>query len=229
MRMNEAFAQLRSAFIDWEGVLKDPQYIKRDHVITWPNAPAPILREPIHPGDISRLGEAGHFSCRIAHDDSIVQVFYDFADDLRTVRSARLAYYGLPASVDGSDAGETEHPVEPLDLPRMDLTASAAWFRIDYRNDGSVRILHPDCHLHVSGFPDTRFAVAGLPTPKQFIEFVISHKYPETYSKHRLLDDGRYREEHKIDNINEDVFPCGVTPHELYRRVPHFRIPGSML
>ncbi len=67
-------------------------------------------------------------------------------------------------------------------MPDDEPEIPVRWVRFDYVATGRGRLLHTDSHLHVSGLPRTRFAVAGVPTPKQFIEFVVSHFYPAFYT-----------------------------------------------
>jgi hypothetical protein len=95
--------------------------------------------------------------------------------------------------------------------------------RFDYRETGLDRVLHTDSHLHVSGLPGTRFAVAGLLTPKQFIEFIIGHFYPGIYESARLTQDLAFND--VIDAINANCFDCGAQPADLYQRIIHLRIP----
>src|ERR1700684_46295 len=47
MTANDLMSQLTSVFVEWEGVLKDPQYIRNDDSVTWANAEIVILPEEI--------------------------------------------------------------------------------------------------------------------------------------------------------------------------------------
>ena len=79
--------------------------------------------------------------------------------------------------------------------------------------------------MHLSGFPDARCVVAGVPNPRQFVEFVMAVCYPETYKAHRLGEDGEYTNPNKIGDVNSQC--CSTVDNLAYKQLIHLRIPVS--
>jgi hypothetical protein len=79
--------------------------------------------------------------------------------------------------------------------------------------------------MHLSAFPLARCVVAGVPNPRQFVEFVMAVCYPETYKAHRLGQDGEYANPNKITEVNSSCF--STVEHLAYKRIMHLRIPTS--
>jgi hypothetical protein len=217
MTASEVYSQLIAVFVDWPGVLKDPQYIRRDNEITWSNATHTILPDKLTRAETKELSRSGQFTFRISEDDSILQISYTFA---RTgdLDCARLAYYQVGSSYQIDEAIN----VYPSEDESNDTPAH--WVRFDYVRTQRCRVLHMDSHLHVSGLPGIRIAVEGVPTPKQFVEFVISHFYANTYQSFRLHGDQQFMNTDQIDQINSER----ITLHQdapMYRRLPHVKMP----
>lgn len=112
-----------------------------------------------------------------------------------------------------------------LDVPKLGTLRDGpvSWLRIDYDPEHARGVLHHDCHMHLSAFPRARLVVAGVPTPKQFIEFIMALCYPEAYHAHRLDNSGQYINEGHIVTINSNCVP--LTEHNVFRQMTHFRIP----
>jgi hypothetical protein len=121
---------------------------------------------------------------------------------------------------------EDVEPGNVYPLEDYDLDESVRWIRFDYNSTGANSVLHMNCHLHISGLPGTRFAVAGIPTPKQFVEFVVGHFYPNDYQSVRLDGNQQFGDVDVIDSINAQIFDRGAEPLDTYRRISHFRTPG---
>ena len=178
MTLNDVMGQLTSVLVEWNGFLKDPQYIRNNELVTWSNSHVTMLPENITKAETLKLSQQRQFTFRISLDDSVLQLTYRFFDG--AVKEARLAYYEVGLSDSDTELGDVHPPTE------LDFDQPARWVRFDYRDSGLERVLHTDSHLHVSGLPGTRFAVAGLLTPKQFIEFIVAHFYPDIYKRFRL-------------------------------------------
>ena len=217
MTLSDLYGQLTAVFIEWQGVLKDPQYVRNDNSVTWTNAQITILPEFLTRAETLELSRRRQFTFRLSEDDSVIQLSYRFSNG--RVAEARLAFY----EVGLRDYDDENGDVQPIADAHANLPAR--WVRFDYRETGLGRVLHTDSHLHVSGLPGTRFAVAGVLTPKQFIELIIFHFYPETYTAMRL--DSNVEFDDAIDSINADHFDCGHEPANLYARIPHFRVPAA--
>lgn len=101
-----------------------------------------------------------------------------------------------------------------------------SYFRIDYAPHQSGGVLHHDCHLHISGFPYTRIVVSGLPTPKQFVEFIMAICYPEIYRVKRLNSSGAYSNDNDIYSVNSPCFHA--PPNTVYNQIAHLKIPTNI-
>jgi len=157
MTLNDVMGQLTSVFIEWKGVLKDPQYVRNDNLVTWANAQIVMLPEKLTKAETFELSRKRQFTFRLSEDDSVVQLSYRF--DRGNVTEARLAYYEVGLREYEDDSGNVR-PTEELDS-----TVPARWVRFDYRETGLDRVLHTDSHLHVSGLPGNLPAVTGAKHP----------------------------------------------------------------
>jgi len=128
----------------------------------------------------------------------------------------------LPIGSTGDESRQSEVAVHTI---RNDRDTPVSWLRIDYEPADGRGVLHHDCHLHISSFPYTRFVVAGLPSPKQFVELIIASFYPKIYQLHRLDEKWQYADESKIASVHSDCFR--LPENALYKQMMHFRIPTS--
>jgi len=168
---------------------------------------------PITNVDLVQLAEEGQYTFQV-FDGSILQLFYAYGESDDELIEARLAYY-MANKFPGLNA-ESDTEVAILDVTPI------SWLRIDY-SQKEDDVLHSAAHLHLAGFPAGRLAVAGVPTPGQFIELVVSIAYPEQYREHRLNDSGDFKDPVKIDNLNSVCLR--PAPNPIYAKVPHLRVP----
>jgi hypothetical protein len=249
VKINEVYRLLIGAYIDWSHILANPQYVRIDardgpH-ISWNNRTPRMLKHPVLASDITYLADNGQYTFQILEDGSIIQIYYKYDAKGNELRSARLAFYsaktdafviGTNERIFSSTDGEaTERSEDEDDLnnisefieytarPSTLIDGSVSWLRIEYEPKDAKGILHHDCHMHFSAFPYSRFVVAGVPTPVQFIEFVMAFCYPEIYKEHRLNAQGNYVNEEKITAINSTCFP--MTESIVFSQIAHFRIP----
>ena len=117
--------------------------------------------------------------------------------------------------------------------------SAISWFRIDYQplketiGLGNIQksiiestgILHSKCHLHISGFPNSRFPVFGTPTPKQFMEIVVAFCYPEKYQKQRLDERGNYQDINRMKKVNEIIID--FDHDNIFQIITHIKIPSG--
>src|SRR5690606_6401927 len=89
-------------------------------------------------------------------------------------------YYSGGASV--VDEEQMDAEVLPADL----LAEQTSWLRIDFDPGAAKDCLHYHSHLHTNMGADVRIPVKRVPTPKQFVEFVVASFYPEIYRVLRL-------------------------------------------
>lgn len=244
MTLSELRSQFRSLLIgDWSGILLNPNYVQQGHIMTWNKYHTMITPERLTFKDVAALYRESQYSFQLSADGSVFQFYYAYDQRNRVVLEARIAYYeangsglGTESSVipsgEGiqSEVGPLEGPL-PVLAPRETYGSGVdvddrppRWFRIDFRSESSKCVLHNDCHLHFSGFPGSRLVVAGLPTPWQFVEFVLCCCYPDIYQRVRLDSNGNYRDQRRIHSVNATKIP--VAPNPVFRHMTHFRIPG---
>lgn len=163
--------ELRKSFEDWEGLLVNPRYCRRNNVVCWTSFKGGKLKEPVTSEQVLVVLEQKQFSFQWAEDGSLFQFLYIF-DNQNVLTEARLAFY-LIRSKGSFEDGTAE-------------IKSTAWIRIDYDSFAAAGLLHSACHLHIHGFPQSRIVVDGVPGPRQFIEFIVATCYPDYYRMHRL-------------------------------------------
>ena len=190
--------------------------------------------------------ENGQYTFQIVDDGSLMQLYYRFDQKTSQINGASLAFYRaysdqepdeefLLAEYGITPLGDTEINDTQESIHSSSPDPPVGWMRIDYDPNAKERgIIHHDCHMHLSNFADTRFIVSGVPSPRQFIEFIIASLYPAKYEEHRLeLDttsnDGsriwRYRNPQHIDNLNRECMPLDEVP--IYKQLSHFRVPSN--
>jgi hypothetical protein len=152
------------------------------------------------PANIRDLVDDGQYSFQILEDGAIIQLSYLYNGKEELV-SASLAYYST---------GTRD------DLP-------VGWYRIDYDPYAARNLLHSACHMHLGLFPNTRLVVNSVPTPRQFIEFVIASCYPEAYRRHRLDANGGFKDKIKMYSVNSPGFD--LPQDEVWQMITHVRIP----
>ena len=166
MRISEILSSVTSAYDDWSDFLANPQHIRRDNEVAWRNFSPRVLDYPVLKSDVVRMAEERQYTFQIVEDGSLIQIHYFYNRKGDQILSANLAFYS--AILNGTET--TNNGDEPV-----------SWLRIDYAPEAARGVLHHDCHMHLSSFPDSRFVVAGLLTPKQFIELIMAFCYPESY------------------------------------------------
>ena len=246
MTISSAFQSIIACAQDWQGVLINPRYMRDDYKISWAERASGNNRGIVRQGHVLELAETGQYSFQFADDGSIMQLYYEFGRDSGSLVGARLAYFnaGGGESLDKEESGL----VEPLgtygwdegdgvyDVPGGLEGPAVGWIRLEFDPLAATKgIVHPPCHLHIGGFPDARLIVNGVPTPRQFVEFVISSFYPEVYRQKRLSEqtvsnastrNWVFREPQRMTELNADGFAVESEP--MYQLLCHFRVPGKI-
>jgi len=199
VKITEAHSSLISVYDDWQHLLVNPRFIRSGRHITWAGFEPRILSHPVRASDVTSLADDLQYSFQIALDGSLLHLHYEYNDRGDVVGTANLSFYSAAtASDDGpvppqSSSGFNETGDDPLDEDVTDIEATpylrsgvsdepSSWLRIEYAPQDARGVLHHTCHMHISGVPQSRFVVAGIPNPKQFVEFVMSIYYPDWYS-----------------------------------------------
>ncbi len=216
MNIGDIYKSLRSVFDDWSPhFLYNANYIHQGkkewpQAISWNNYARERLDDILTVYKIAEISDKGQYTFQVFEDDSIFQLYYLYdydGNDKRKkevkLQSATLAFYSSR---------------------QYNKVDEVSWLRIDYDPYAESKgILHHDCHLHLSSFPNSHFVVASVPTPKQFVELIATLFYPEIYKKHRKLDEtGQYIDESKIKSVNTDCFP--MIDNKIYNYIFHFCI-----
>jgi hypothetical protein len=209
MRNNDAIGLLVSTYEDWGHVLANPRFFRKGNIISWKDNSHPMLADPVMPADINQLAEDRQYTFQIADDGAIIQIYYEFENDGITMKSAMLAYYSTAISIY---------------MPS--IPPFVRWLRFDYAPKHARGVLHHDCHLHLSYFPDSRIAVKGLPNPKQFVELILALCYPDIYKAHRLNSSGEYHNEAKQIEINRSAI--NLTDSEIFKQMTYLCIPSAI-
>jgi len=219
MTPDETLRELNTCFTDWQGFLANKNATLRGKIVAWPSY-IPSIERNITWETISLLASNRQYSFQLL-DGSIVQMLYDFSAPGTQLKSAMLAYY--ESRVEEETDEETEGEVLPLD---DDLnTLSPKWLRVDFseREDGNC--IHAHCHLHLSGFPDTRISCAGVPGPRQFLESLLAWLYPDHY---RSVVLGKEDDELKLRFVDVNRVCHHVTPRDQFNSLLHLTLPPSV-
>lgn len=243
MLINNLHRSVSAAYQDWSDHLNDPRYIRQSNTITWhdyDNEKARVA-STVKISDVLRLTNDKQFTFQVIEDEALIQLYYAFDRHGKTLREANLAYYnsGATSTQNVSDMQDSDLLQEArtlqdkalyqelyLDLLHINPTGDVPvnWLRIDFAPDDARGVLHHDCHMHISGFPHARLAVMGVPTPRQFIEFIMALCYPHIYRIHRELDEnGSYPNEDTVISINTPSIPLENT--SLSRSMTHVCVP----
>lgn len=221
MTINEAYGEVQGSFIEWGGFFKDPNYYRTNNWVTWRNATDLVKSHLITVADLHDLTERRQFSFRVADDGSLIQLGYHFDRDGILI-GARLAFYKYPAPTRDENEEIIVQPSEEGDPSEL-----VSWIRLDFTSDLQPKVGHMPCHLHLSGFPTIRFSVFGVPSPAQFVEFIVSHFYPVEYVSVRLSPEGRFENYQRINAINSGATRTGLEPRQMLLCLPHIFIPGN--
>ena len=206
MNPNLVERELREAFDDWDGLLVNPRFCRNGDLISWTGFDGGKVKEPVTVEKVLALLNQRQFTFQCAEDGSVFQILYRFDADGLT--EARLGFY-LVKGRGSLEEGNAE-------------IRSIAWIRFDFDRDSANGILHSACHLHLHGFPGTRVVVDGVPSPRQFIEFVVSACYPDYYRVNRLNDQDEPDSPAQLDEINSRGLPATETrsPYVLHVALP---------
>lgn len=208
-------SQIQACYLDWQLLLANPRFCRNDTTVAWNKYSGGIIRDPINYEKVRSLIEEKQYSFQCAEDGSVFQLVYEF-DRGNKVRTVRLAFYQAHLPLDEDDLLASG--------PRPDFADTfIPWLRFDYTQEYAAGVLHHESHMHLSGFPASRFAVSGVPGPRQFVEFVIASCYPDYYKMQRLDKHGRYVNHRTMKKVN--VCCLHDKSKGLVDRIIHVKIP----
>lgn len=256
MKIKDALTSLKDAYIDWDGFLLNPRYVQREQKdeqnrvlyqeITWDRRDATYrTADLVTEQSIIELSNASQYTFQVKDDGSIFQIYYNYDRSGNNIQSASLSFYLSRSHIKRVDEDTLLNEISVLPSENQDLmldavlssvnNQSVGWIRIDYDPTAKERgIIHHDCHMHLSNFPDTRFIVEGIPSPRQFIEFVVATVYPSQYKDHCLslevnedsnIGVWKYSDATRIKAVNSICI--SIEANSVYNQLSHFIIPLS--
>lgn len=221
MRINDVSGMLVSLFMDWSGVLANLNHARIGNTIAWNRFEHSMVPHALTLGHVAELATRRQYTFQVMEDGSVLQLLYTFNAAGDSVIACQLAYYaGRPAAALELQAEEEGYE----EVGGRDDNSLVPWIRVDYDPIGARGVLHGDCHLHMSGLPEARLLVCGVPNPKQFVEFILAVCYPETYRTRRLHENGEYVDIDRIRGINDPSIACG--PIGVFEVMTHIRVPA---
>lgn len=242
MDLRSVMNSLSICYDDWSKYIINPNFIQNDNVVTWGNRKSGHNSLPLRLSDVQNMEAEGQYTFVIEADRSLIQLFYRFDSEFQAIIGASLGYYSTANDSHDVDQQLMDYGVVPTSevsgsvFGREDDIARSGpevgWFRLDYDPDAkALDVTHALCHLHLSGFPRARVIVSGIPTPRQFVEFVFCSFYPSIYRKHRLQGTTEpnvervwnFRESNILERVNREQL-LYENPLD-YRRIVHFRVP----
>jgi hypothetical protein len=216
----ETLQELNTCFTDWSGFLVNKNTSLRGHIVAWPHF-VPNIEKSISWDTVGSLASTRQYSFQLL-DGSIIQMVYDFSSRGSQLKSAMLAYF------ENVEEQELDEETEGEILPIDDEVAadSPKWVRIDFSRGDQSSVIHTDCHLHLSGFPDTRIACAGVPGPRQFLESLLAWLYP-THYRTSVLDKVEERDL-RLRAIDVNRVCLKLAPREHFNSLLHLTLPPSV-
>jgi len=235
MRINEAYSSLIDTYNDWSDILVNISYIRKNQIISWIAYEPQRLPDIVRLSDVQVLEKTKQYSFQIVDDGSILQLFYQYRRDNVTLSNAALSYYSTLTPQESleeadpsleeifsavSSPGESELPDFNI---KVDDDPLVPWIRIDFSPQSNRHLLHHTCHMHISLLEHARIPLSGVPSPRQFIEFIIALFYPEHYRSHRLDSYGNPSDLNRLRAFNDLCFP--PTVGDVFSILPYIRIP----
>lgn len=234
MKITDVVGLTISVISDWGGIVINPQCIRFGSTVSWTKEPR-FMTYPVLTSDVLNLIEDRQFTFQVTEGDvvtGIIQLHYSYDRPGRNITSASLGFYSTKPLIATRTKPGSSMAVSD-DIAESNIISSAnieedpvSWMRIDYAPLDRSDVIHHECHMHLSGLPDTRLMVRGLPNPKQFVELVMASFYPEVYRLHRLdpKQDRRVLADFTpYASINGICVPQNEAP--IYKHVAHFCIP----
>jgi len=219
MTPDETFREVNKCFTDWPGFLANKNATLRGKVVAWPNY-VPSIEKTVTWETVSLLASNRQYSFQLL-DGSIIQMLYDFSGPQSELKSAMLAYY--ENRVEDEIDEDTEGEVIPLDDALN--SSPPKWLRMDFTGGEDGSRIHADCHLHLSGFPDTRISCAGVPGPRQFLESLFAWLYPGHYRNTVLCQP---EEDLKIRFVEVNRVCIHAEKREQFNSLLHLALPPSI-
>jgi len=202
VKLNDFVSHMISLEQRWAGFFANPNYIRSDNTITWPNR----IRFDVDTTAelLVTLVEQRQYSLQVLEDGSVLQIYYGFDHNGSRLQEASLGFFHAGHAID-SEADPLTEGVLPISADEN----PGGWIRLDYDPTAARDCLHYHSHLHTSLSGDIRIPVKRVPTPKQFVELIIAWFYPETYRARRLTNGAFQLSNDDAQNLFNDLLSVG--------------------
>jgi len=223
--INDLYSSLVSVQMDWKGILLNPNYLRKDWIISWKNYGGLIVGDNVTIKTVLELGKNEQYSFQL-RDGSLLQLYYEFQSNGNVLENASLAFYKFNNVQEQASEDAEELADEVIRMVGVtEYEQPAPWVRIDCCPQHKRGVIHSTIHMHGNIGPSVRIPVSGVPTPKQFIEATIAWFYPEKYASMHLNADGDYVNLERVVIINQQKIPCFDDPNA--RRIVYLDMPKS--
>jgi len=234
VKISDAVSSLTSTYCDWNDVFVNRSFIRRNNCIAWENFEPQRLPPIVRRSDVMGLENSRQYSFQVIDDGSIFQLYYEYEDEGKKLERANLAYYNSGISSENLNCSssdqivEDEEECEMDDQPEIfliDENSIVSWLRIDYVPEDQNGPLHHGCHMHIGLFQVARIPLSGVPTPRQFIEFIMALCYPNSYRSKRLNPKDHWEpfDPRGLQEFNVNCFP--KTEGSIFDILPYICIP----
>jgi len=235
VNLNETYQSLKTTLLAWPHLFVNRRDKKdeENHKISWSNYTRRNLVNNIRRSDLIEMANTGQYSFQMITDGSLFQLYYEFNNYDQILSVANLAYYSTgELSLDNFQelqyldncSTEPDHAISMSESSDCSENPLIAWMRIDYSPHNYCRPLHHSCHFHFSQFPNARISLNAVPSPRQFIEFIIALNYPHLYTTYRLNHTHEPNDLTQIMTYNSPCFPS--IDSNVYNILPYLRIPN---
>lgn len=188
----------------WPNIVVNPRFVTTNTKLTWRDYKGVHTPDILDKSWLDDLASTRQYSLQLNPDGSLVQLYYDFGLRGRKLEKAAMTYIAPPPLFMGRDEESEDFTNEDL----TELSKICSWLRIDYDPGASNPKIHSDCHMHISGLHSSRLALNRVPTPLQFINFLMQFHNPMSYAK--MSDDD-------LINANSPCFEIIKNPHEIFQ------------
>lgn len=223
MLISDLHSSLISMQMDWKGILLNPNFIRKDWIISWQNYGGFTVGDNVTTKTVLELGQNRHYSFQL-HDGSLIQLYYEFQQGGNMLETASLAFYKFNHAQEQSSEDAEELEDEEIRMAGvLEHELLVPWIRIDCCPQHRRGVIHSAIHMHSNIGPSVRIPVNGVPTPKQFIEATIAWFYPDKYASKHLNANGSYEVPERVAAINRENIPCTDDPNA--RQIVYLDMP----
>lgn len=175
MKFDDCFDSLRKAYAEWGDYFVNKRFCASDGTISWFNNSISRHSSVLGSEEFARIVELQQYSFQLIEDGSVFRIYYKFDSRGRSLVEMTLSFLSAPRG---------DVYCEPS-IGGLAVEGTSHWIRIDYSaSEASHKVPnHNACHLHLSSLPNARLALSRVPSPRQFVSWVMSMHYPDEHDK----------------------------------------------